>query len=87
MTPYTARTVPQRYQSTSVAVITGASYMGTAFAFGVAPSIITATSWEVCGVPAVDCVGLTVLRVLCGADCFTCSVGRYHSAEDACVDQ
>lgn len=41
-----AQHVPVSSRSTSVAVITAASYLGTALAFGVAPTIINLSSWQ-----------------------------------------
>ena len=42
-----ARSVPTDKQSTSVAVVTAASYLGTALAFGLAPAIIEELDWQV----------------------------------------
>lgn len=41
-----ARNVPSEHQSTAVALITAASYGGTALAFGLAPLIISNVGWE-----------------------------------------
>mmetsp|Transcript_25907 Transcript_25907/g.66670 ORF Transcript_25907/g.66670 Transcript_25907/m.66670 type:complete len:585 (+) Transcript_25907:161-1915(+) len=38
--------VPRKYQSTSVAAVTAASYLGTAAAFGISPAIIEKAGWE-----------------------------------------
>lgn len=42
-----ARCVPQERQSTAVGVVTAASYVGTALAFGLAPTIIEELGWPV----------------------------------------
>eukprot|EP00191_Tetraselmis_sp_GSL018_P011763 CAMPEP_0177597806 /NCGR_PEP_ID=MMETSP0419_2-20121207/11931_1 /TAXON_ID=582737 /ORGANISM="Tetraselmis sp., Strain GSL018" /LENGTH=527 /DNA_ID=CAMNT_0019090047 /DNA_START=239 /DNA_END=1822 /DNA_ORIENTATION=+ len=41
-----SRGVPQKFQSTSVAAVTAASYIGTALAFGLSPAIIEDAGWE-----------------------------------------
>lgn len=45
--PAAARGVPTSHQSTAVAVVTAASYAGTALAFGLAPTIIDKLGWPV----------------------------------------
>ncbi|KAG2491886.1 hypothetical protein HYH03_009838 [Edaphochlamys debaryana] len=41
-----SRNVPPRNQSTAVGIVTAASYVGTALAFGVSPVIISNLGWE-----------------------------------------
>jgi ACS family sodium-dependent inorganic phosphate cotransporter len=41
-----ARNVPQESQSTAVGIVTAASYVGTALAFGVSPLIISSLGWQ-----------------------------------------
>ena len=44
---FTFRNVPYKSQSTAVGIVTAASYVGTALAFGVSPYIITTFGWPV----------------------------------------
>lgn len=41
-----ARNVPQASQSTAVGIVTAASYVGTALAFGISPLIISTLGWQ-----------------------------------------
>lgn len=44
-----SRSVPGEHQSTSVGIVTAASYAGTALAFGLSPLLIDRLGWEVRG--------------------------------------
>lgn len=56
-----ARGVPPASQSTAVAVVTAASYAGTALAFGIAPTIIEQLGWPV----RLCCCSFCLLLTVC----------------------
>lgn len=64
-----ARSVPTEHQSTAVGVVTAASYVGTALAFGLAPLIIEELGWPVRGAAAVGGRAGSVARAPQSAHC------------------
>lgn len=55
--------VPTENQSTAVGVVTAASYVGTALAFGLAPTLIEDLGWPV------SCIGSMVGPMRCSSCC------------------
>lgn len=63
-----ACSVPVENQSTAVGVVTAASYVGTALAFGLAPTIIEDLGWPVsCRVWERHCCGVPCKPAICAS--------------------